>query len=232
MRSRIGQWLKRQWKEWRGTVYFTVFVFIPLRSILADWNWVPTGSMNPTILEGDMVYVNKAAYGLRVPLTTHRLCQWSAPRRGDVVVLLSPEDGTRLVKRVVGLPGDQIELQNNRLLINGQPVSYAALPEEAVRGLQPGLRLRSIFAREDLSGKERTVMSTPQLPAMRSFGSILVPAGHYFVMGDNRDNSKDSRYFGCVENHRLLGRVQGTIVSFNKLDWYQPRLSRFFSRLE
>src|SRR6185436_9965152 len=94
------------------------------RSAIADWNIVPTGSMNPTILEGDRIFVNKLAYGLRVPFTDMEVAHWSSPRRGEVVVFRSPADGDRLVKRVVGVPGDTVQLANNVLLINGTPASY------------------------------------------------------------------------------------------------------------
>lgn len=231
MNPKIRIWLNKQWREWRGMICFTIFVFIPVRSILADWNWVPTGSMNPTILEGDLVYVNKAAYGLRLPLTLHRLYEWAAPARGDVVVLLSPEDGTRLVKRVVGLPGDTVELRNNQLVLNGQPVRYEPLPQNSFGDVAPQLQHSAIFAREDLPGKPHAVMALPQIPAIRNFTQVTLPEGRYLVMGDNRDNSKDSRFFGLVEGHRILGRAQGVIVSFNKLDCYQPRFDRFLSKL-
>src|SRR6478736_10416835 len=98
-RQRVGSWLKHQWQEWRGYLIFFCLVWVPLRSSVIDYSPVPTGSMNPTILEGDVVWVNKLAYGLRVPLTQIHLAEWGGPQRGDIVVVLSPADGTRLVKR-------------------------------------------------------------------------------------------------------------------------------------
>src|SRR4051812_45609895 len=94
------------------------------KSAIADWNIVPTGSMNPTILEGDRIFVNKLAFGLKLPFTSVQVAQWSDPTRGDIVVFASPIDGTRLVKRCVGLPGDTVQMIDNRLLINGQPLNY------------------------------------------------------------------------------------------------------------
>ena len=96
--EKLKKLLYKYWKEYRSIVILVVFVIIPVKSSLADWNWVPTGSMNPTILEGDLIFVNKAAYDLRIPLTLHRLAKWSDPQRGDIVVCFSPEDGIRLVK--------------------------------------------------------------------------------------------------------------------------------------
>src|SRR5471032_1979047 len=121
VRSRFQRWWR---KDIRPLLILGLIVF-SIRSSLADWNDVPTGSMKPTILEGDRVFVNKLAYDLKVPFTTWHLAEWANPQRGDIVVFYSPKDGTRLVKRAVGLPGDVIELRNEQLIINGAPVDYA-----------------------------------------------------------------------------------------------------------
>ena len=97
------------------------------KSAIADWNIVPTGSMKPTILEGDRIFVNKLAYDLKIPYTTLHIATWGAPQRGDIVVFYSPVDGTRLVKRVVGIPGDSIAMRNNQLTINGEDIRYEPL---------------------------------------------------------------------------------------------------------
>src|SRR3954466_5145591 len=100
------------WREWLKPALLIAAIVLPLKSAVADWNWVPSGSMKPTILEGDLVFVNKLAYGLKVPFTLQRLAEWDNPARGDIVVFFSPHDGMRLVKRVVAVPGDTIELRN------------------------------------------------------------------------------------------------------------------------
>src|SRR5215831_10501937 len=123
LRARARRWWK---KEIRPLLIFAVVLFA-VRSSLADWNDVPSGSMKPTILEGDRIFVNKLAYDLKVPFTTWHVADWSNPGRGDVVVFYSPQDGTRLVKRVIGLPGDVIELRTERLIVNGDPVASASL---------------------------------------------------------------------------------------------------------
>jgi signal peptidase I len=110
----------------------TALVLFAIRSAVADWNDVPTGSMKPTIIEGDRVFVNKLAYDLKVPFTTWHLAQWDNPKRGDIVVFYSPADEMRLVKRVIGLPGDVIELRHDQLLLNGQPVAYGPLPQNVI----------------------------------------------------------------------------------------------------
>ncbi len=232
MREKIRKFLQNQWIEWRWLILFVVLILIPIRSSFADWNWVPSGSMNPSILEGDLVYVDKLAYDLRIPLTLHRLKQWSDPDRGDIVVLFSPKDGIRLVKRVIGLPGDEIEMKNNILFINGDQLSYSELPTETTKDMMPEFRNHSVFAEEDLMGIKHAVMSIPNVPTYkRSFSKIIVPEGQYFIMGDNRDNSEDSRFFGFAERRLIIGRATNIIASFNKLDKYQPRFTRFFTSL-
>jgi len=231
-KTKVTKLIYRLWKEWRLTIFFIVFVIVPVKSSLADWNWVPTGSMNPTILEGDLIYVNKIAYDLRFPPTLHRLAEWSNPQRGDIVVCFSPDDGTRLVKRVIGQPGDTIELRNNILFLNGEPACYTKIDSKYTENLSGNLKGKCILAMEDLDGLAHAVMSIPSIKAIRSFGPVTVPQNSYFVMGDNRDYSKDSRYFGFVERKFIIGKAEGIITSFNITDKYQPRFKRFFATLK
>lgn len=228
----MKKYLHRLWKEWRIPLFFIVFVVIPVKSSLADWNWVPTGSMNPTILEGDLIYVNKIAYDLRIPLTMHRLAKWSDPKRGDIVICFSPDDGVRLVKRVIGLPGDTIEMKNNTLSLNGEPVGYTKIGWNDTKLLSGKRRVKCVLAIEDLDGVAHSVMSIPSIQAMRSFGPVTVPQGSYFIMGDNRDSSRDSRYFGFVDRESIIGQAKGVIGSFDITDKYQPRFKRFFESLK
>ena len=230
-KQKVTRLISRFWKEWRATIFFIVFVIIPAKSTLADWNWVPTGSMNPTILEGDLIYVNKIAYDLRFPLTLHRIAKWSNPQRGDIIVCFSPDDGTRLVKRVIGQPGDTIELRHNTLFLNGEPAGYTTIDSKYTEQLPDNLKERCILAMEDLDGFVHPVMSIPSITAIRSFAPVIVPQNSYFVMGDNRDNSKDSRYFGFVERKDIIGKAKGIISSFDITDKYQPRFKRFFAPL-
>jgi signal peptidase I len=231
-KGKIWQIVRKTWKEWWKTVVLIVFVIIPLKSSIADWNWVPSGSMNPTILEGDLIYVDKLAYDLRIPLTLYRLAQWSQPERGDIVICFSPEDRMRLVKRVIGLPGDKIEMKSNVLFINGQAMSYTKTDTDYAGRLKEELKNRSVFATEDLDGYKHTVMSVPALSAKRNFNTVTVPQGSFFVMGDNRDMSRDSRYFGFVEAKSIVGKAKRVIVSFDSTDRYQPRLDRILSPMK
>jgi signal peptidase I len=233
-RRRIGKVRtlgRRLWHEWWKVAVFVIFVVVPVKSSLADWNWVPTGSMKPTILEGDLIYVNKVAYDLRIPLTLHRLASWSEPQRGDVVVCLSPEDGTRLVKRVIGTPGDIVQMSGNVLFLNGRPLAYHALEWNYPVDLPGGSEATGVLALEDLGRTEHPVVSIPGIYARRDFGPVVVPEGGYFVMGDNRDLSRDSRYFGIVPRESILGRAGAVVLSFDITDKYQPRAGRFFTPL-
>jgi len=230
--EKVRKWVLGQWRQWRATVFLVVFVILPVKSSLADFNWVPTGSMNPTILEGDLVFVNKAAYDLRVPFTLHRLAGWSAPQRGDIVICFAPDDGTRLVKRVVGLPGDEISMINNQLLINGQPAVQTQSDPGLLRDLNSQIRASCTVAMEQLGQVTHPVMGLPGRSAVRSFSPVVVPVGQYFVMGDNRDNSKDSRFFGFVSRKAIVGKAVGIVGSLDITDRFQPRFRRFFSPLD
>jgi signal peptidase I len=188
--------------------------------------------MQPTILVGDRILVNKLAYDLKVPFTTWHLAEWSNPRRGDIVVFYSPHDGTRLVKRVVGLPGDTVEMRNEQLIINGNAVAYAALSAELAEQLPAAERPGSQFATEQLPGQKHVVMALPGLPAKRTFGPVTVPADSYFMMGDNRDNSFDSRYFGVVDRQQILGQATTVVLSLDRENYWLPRWQRFGSALD
>ena len=216
------------WKEVLQPLLIMAAIIFPFRSAIADWNIVPTGSMKPTILEGDRIFVDKLAYDLKVPFTTHALVKWADPQHGDIVVLFSPDDGIRLVKRVVGLPGDVLELRVERLYINGLSLDYGPLDKVGLAARDAGLWRDVVFARERLGGRDHAVMFEPGIAAMRSFGPVTVPAGQYFVMGDNRDHSKDSRYFGFVNRAQIVGRATTIIVSLDQDRHYLPRSERFF----
>lgn len=231
MEKNFGSRLREWWrKELRALLIFALVLF-SIRSSLADWNDVPTGSMKPTILEGDRVFVNKLAYDLKVPFTTWHLAQWGGPKRGDIVVFFSPYDGQRLVKRVVGLPGDTLELRHNVLLLNGQPVHYTAALAGELRDVAPADLATHVFATEDLPGKTHEVAGFPAVRARRDFGPVQVPAGHYFMMGDNRDDSFDSRYYGPVDRREIVGRASAVVMSFDHQHYWWPRWDRFFSGL-
>ena len=222
----------RWWKREIRPLLILALIMFSVRSSLADWNVVPSGSMQPTILVGDRLWVNKLAYDLKVPFTTWHIAEWSNPQRGDIVVFFSPKDGTRMVKRVIGLPGDTIELRNARLFINGQPVDYSTLEHEAAKQLADPERTHGIFATEQLPVHPHAVMSINGVPAMRTFGPVHISADQYFMMGDNRDNSFDSRYFGTVDRNQIVGRTSSVVLSLDKSNYWLPRSGRTFSSLD
>jgi signal peptidase I len=206
-------------------------IVFPLKSALADWNWVPTGSMKPTILEGDLVFVNKLAYDLKVPFTLQRVAAWDNPARGDIVVFFSPYDEMRLVKRVVAVPGDTIELRNNVLLLNGKAMEYEAVNAQAyAREIYEDAR--ALVAKEQGTQRSHLVMELPSRRAPRTFAPVTVPPGQYFMMGDSRDNSFDSRFWGFVERKRIVGQANRVLLSFDKNHHYVPRFRRTLSSLD
>ena len=204
-------------RENRGFVLF-MLLFGLFRTAVADWNPIPSGSMRPNLLEGDVVLVNRLAYNLKLPLTDVVLARTGEPQRGDVVTFSSPKDGTRLIKRLIALPGDTVVMRDKQLRINGQLAQYAIAGAPTMKELP---------VEEALAGSERRIQwLTPHGPA-DDFGPLVVPADHYLMLGDNRDNSADSRYFGFVPRNLLIGRAERVLVSADILDKWQPRFSRF-----
>jgi signal peptidase I len=218
-------------KGWVCPILVALIVAGSFKSAIADWNTVPTGSMNPTIVEGDRILINKLAYDLKIPLTTRHIAEWSNPQRGEIVVFYSPADGKRLVKRVIGLPGETIALENNRLFINGKAAHYElADARDQTLTSDKGMGSEYLF-NEDLEGKSHSLMLNPRMQSQRSFNPVVIPSGYYFMMGDNRDNSADSRCFGLVERSRIIGRATDVVISLDANNLYRPRWERFFSRL-
>jgi len=230
MTEKASIWVVRAWREWLRSIVFIVLAVTAFRSAVADWNDVPTGSMKPTILEGDRIVVNKLAYDLKIPYTRWRIAQWGDPGRGDIVVLSSPADGKRLVKRVIGLPGDSIAMVRNRLVVNGTAVTYSPLDPDLAQAFEPQGENR-VVAAESLDGSSHAMMLTPGARTRRSFGPISVPEGHYFMMGDNRDESFDSRHFGLVDRDLIYGRALAVAGSVNPDHYFWPRWERFFTGL-
>ena len=227
----MKQRLREFYQGWLKPLALFLVIMAPLRSAVVDWNWVPSGSMKPTILEGDLVLVNKLSYDLKAPFTTRHLLQWGDPARGDIVVFYSPRDGTRLVKRVVGLPGDTVALANNVLYINGAPLSYS--PADPTRFKRDIFEDRSpVVAVEHLGSCDHYVMALPGRVALRIFGPYAVPPGRYFMMGDSRDNSTDSRFIGTVARDQIVGEAGAVIVSFDMHRFLLPRLARFAHSLK
>jgi signal peptidase I len=225
--ARVWRWVRR------NVVPFVVVIGVlaPIRSVIADWNDVPSGSMRPTILEGDRIFVNKLAFGLRVPFTKVWVAQWDEPARGDIVTLRSPDSGDRLVKRVVGVPGDRIAVRDGRLVINGEPVRYEGAPQSGAERLPDGRTVRVEVVTERLPGRSHAVAFTPSLPSLPSLAEMTIPKDRYLVLGDNRDQSRDSRVFGFATRGDLYGRSGYVALSVDPERGYMPRFDRWFMRL-
>jgi signal peptidase I len=221
----MKSWLKTN----RGFVIFLLCLAV-FRTSVADWNTVPTGSMRPTILEGDVVLVNRLAYDLKVPFTHVAVARLGEPRRGDIVTFDSPADGVRLVKRLVALPGDVVEVRDDVLTINGQVARYDGF-EVADESREYGFPMTADTARESVAGAEHAVQFLRGV-SKRDFAPAVVPPDQYFMMGDNRDNSADSRYFGFVPRELLVGRAHHIVVSADILGHGAPRFDRLGSKLE
>jgi len=189
--------------EYARSFFPILLIVLVLRSFLFEPFRIPSGSMMPTLLEGDFIFVNKFAYGLRLPVINTKVVEIGEPVRGDVVVFRLPSDPSiNYIKRVVGLPGDVVnyDSQIKRLTINGEPIPLE--PLGSYEG-DPGLQLGEEF----LGSKEHQLLHMPS--RISPGGTYMVPEGHYFVMGDNRDNSQDSRFEGVryIPEERMVGKA-------------------------
>jgi signal peptidase I len=186
--------------------FFPIFLAVLLlRSFLVEPFRIPSGSMMPTLLIGDFILVNKFAYGLRLPVLDTKVLEIGQPQRGDVVVFRYPEDpSVPFIKRVVGLPGDRVAYFNKVLYVNGEPASQQ--PAGVYTGAGSGSVMTGADVRvEHLTGRSHQILVQNGAPSVE--GQLVVPEGHYFVLGDNRDNSRDSRYWGTVPDENLVGRA-------------------------
>ena len=218
------------WLDWTAGLFPVICAVFLLRSFLFEPFKIPSGSMIPTLLVGDLILVNKFTYGVRLPVINKKITEGQAVARGDVIVFrYPPQPSLDYIKRVVGLPGDKVEYLNKRLRINGQEVPTEALPDffdtDAMRyfqqfeerlGPQPHRLLNTpgiagyIQGASDFAGRDQCTYSVEGV-------TCTVPPGQYFVMGDNRDNSLDSRYWGFVPDENLVGRAFFVWMNFGNL---------------
>ena len=192
-------WVRTVW-DWSRSILLALVLFVLVRSMGLEAFKIPTGSMEGTLLVGDFLLVNKAVYGARVPGTDIRLPAVREPARGDVVVFSPPhEPGKNYVKRLVGLPGDTLEMVAKTLMVNGEPH-----PEPYARYVDR----RGDAVHPDMEWQRGHLVASPgrYIPSRDTWGPIVVPEGRYFMLGDNRDNSEDSRYWGFVDREEIRGR--------------------------
>mgnify|MGYP003663414903 CR=1 FL=1 len=208
----------------------SLLVFISLmlvfRSAVADWNDVPTGSMKPTIVEGDRILINKMAYDLKLPFSQKTLVNFADPKRNDIVIFESEAAKKRLVKRVIGIPGDTVSMVNNQLSINHQVADYTIVSRKK----------NYTLSQESIAGNAHLIRTKVQpgnvnQPRRANFREITIPAGFYLMMGDNRDNSADSRSIGLVPREEIIGRSNKVVFSLNYEQYLVPRSERFLKAI-
>lgn len=226
-----------RWIDWTAGLFPVLLVVLLARSFLFEPFRIPSGSMMPTLIPGDLILVNKLAYGLRLPVTGTRLLGGGLPERGDVIVFHHPLDRRMIyIKRVIGLPGDEVVYLDKRLVVNGERMRQSrprgrALPGEkekwlTMRAEQIGSRTHRILLDPKVTPEVKPVQGVSAGDACRySARGIVcqVPAGSYFVMGDNRDNSLDSRYWGFVPEKNIVGRAFLIWANFKNM----KRVGRF-----
>ena len=202
--------------------FFPVLLFVlVIRSFVFEPFRIPSGSMMPTLLEGDFIFVKKYSYGLRLPVTETKVIETGAPERGDVIVFRLPSDPSiNYIKRVVGLPGDIVVYERHRLTINGEKVDLTRSGDASWNV--------PLFV-EDLDGRVHDVLVTNPEYSTRD-NTYRVPEGHYFVMGDNRDRSKDSRFIGAIPEEFLVGEAVRIWMHF--VPWNLPVWERIGRKIQ
>lgn len=216
------------WVEWGASFFPVILIVFVLRSFIVEPFKIPSGSMIPTLLVGDFILVNKFTYGIRLPVVNKKIIDVNSPQRGDVMVFRYPEDPSLdYIKRVVGLPGDKVAYQNKRLTINGEPVPIKRTEDY----LHPERLYYSEQYVEKLGNVEHRILNDADAPAFvpdtvlfphrenciynHSGVICTVPPGHYFMMGDNRDNSRDSRVWGFVPDENIVGKAFFVWLNFS-----------------
>lgn len=192
--------------EYAKSFFPVLLVVLVLRSFLAEPFQIPSGSMIPTLEVGDFILVNKFTYGIRLPVVGTKVVAMNEPKRGEVMVFIPPHDKRYFIKRVVGLPGDTIRYENKQLFINDEPVESELIERTSI-AMPGGMMGEGLLLNETLGGVEHQT----QIAAFAARGNArtvwVVPEGHYFMMGDNRDNSADSRVWGTVPEANIVGKA-------------------------
>lgn len=211
------------WRE-NKKFLFVLLSIVCFKSAVADLNSISGRSMQPTLLDGDKVWVNKLAYDVKLPFTDIALVSVADPTRGDIVIIDSDAAGKRLVKRIIGLPGDTVYMRNNLLVVNGEIADFDILTED---------REGMVIAEHLFDQTHQALLSNSRgNRGTRSYGPAQVPADHFFVLGDNRDNSADSRLYSFIPRDQLVGRSSSVVFSLDRELNFKPRSGRFMAQLD
>jgi signal peptidase I len=223
--------------EYARSFFPVILIVLLLRSFLVEPFRIPSGSMMPTLLIGDFILVNKFAYGVRLPVSHTKIIENGEPQRGDIVVFRFPNDPTvDYIKRVVGLPGDRIQYVDKQIIINGKPVKQT--PLDLYQGVGKGKdNTGATLIAEDLDSVSHDILirekQAPQPGRFVLSEGVIVPEGHYFAMGDNRDNSNDSRFWGFIPEGNLVGKAFFRWMSFDwELDGFPVDFSRIGNKIK
>ncbi len=223
------------WVEYAKSFFPILFIVFILRSFVAEPFRIPSGSMHPTLWEGDFIVVNKYSYGVKLPLLGYKILEVGDPKRGDVVVFKHDKEAESMdmIKRIIGLPNDHIQYKDKILYVNGEAVKQVFLEEKLDINTSGATHPVREFE-EALGPKKHKIYVHPtitQSGPVYNFEDVIVPAGHYFVMGDNRDNSKDSRMWGFVSDQEVQGRAFAIWLSWDSLQ-HRVRWDRLATKIE
>tara|TARA_Y100001960_G_scaffold171122_1_gene179426 strand:- start:982 stop:1812 length:831 start_codon:yes stop_codon:yes gene_type:complete len=240
----------KTFKENKG-FFGLLILIVTVKSSIIDWNYVPTGSMRPTLADGDQIIINKLAYDITIPLTYKSLYKISDPKKGDIVVFDTAKQDVRMVKRVLAVPGDKIKIRKNKVYINDKELEYAEdfnsefldsvfkpldkSDKETYKKNNLSIDKMAVkYQTETLNGIKHGIRLEEGVQKIGSLGlkEMIIPENNYLMIGDNRNNSLDSRYWGLVERHEIVGKVNHVVFSLDQDHWLKPRIDRFFTRVD
>ena len=233
-------------KNNKGTILMLIGI-IAVKSSIVDWSFVPTGSLRPTLADGDQILINKVAYDLKIPLTQHSLVDISEPKNNDIVVFDKVVDGKeiRMVKRLIGIPKDHIQIKNNKLFVNGKEATYkdikgskdfTELDKDSLSAYKElgfkGDKIDVKYKTETLNGFTHKIrLETGAMSKLPPNIDLIIPENKYLMIGDNRNNSYDSRFWGLVDRKEIIGKATNIIFSLDKANGFIPRTDRFLIKI-
>ncbi|MCP3680635.1 MAG: signal peptidase I [Gammaproteobacteria bacterium] len=233
-RKREARSAKMPWWIDYSRAFFPVFLAVLIiRSFIFQFYYVPSGSLMPTVLPGDLVFVTQYSYGLRLPLTKTKILSIGEPKRGDIALFYPPDPKVTYIKRIVGVPGDHIIYKNRTLSINDKIATQKVVGEMTYHSLPPEAQrtFAAQIVEEDLAGVQHKILLEKDRSSDSVVYDFVVPPGYYFAMGDNRDDSGDSRYWGLVPERDLIGQAWWVVIGWDLHHHHHIRWSRIGTRI-